>query len=372
MKAMVLAAGLGTRLRPLTGSISKPMAPIVNRPVMYHILRLLKHHGITQAVANLHYHPHAITNYFGKGQKLDIDLRYSLEAELLGTAGGVKKVQKFIGDETFIVISGDALTDIDLGRLIEQHRRAGGIATLALKKVEDPSSFGVVILDKNNRILGFQEKPEPGEELSNLCNCGIYIFEPEVFDHIPKDTFYDYGKQVFPDFVSREIRFHGFEIDGYWNDVGSLDQYRIGNFDALTGKVDVEIPGREVKEDIFVGEGTSIAGSAILKPPILLGSNCRVGEKVSLTGPLVIGDQSIIEDGASLEGVIKWRAAQTGAGAKVLGGIIGSGAHLRDDVQMHNRAVVGDRCVIGAGSVLAPEVRLEPFTVIDADTYVRE
>jgi NDP-sugar pyrophosphorylase family protein len=369
---MVLAAGLGTRLRPLTGAISKPMAPIVNRPVMYHILRLLKRHGINEAVANLHYHPHAITNYFGKGQKLDIDLRYSLEAELLGTAGGVKKVQKFIGDGTFIVISGDALTDIDLGGLLEKHRAAGGIATLALKKVDDASKFGVVILDRDDRILGFQEKPEPGEELSHLCNCGIYIFEPAIFDHIPKDTFYDFGKQVFPDLVSRNIPFHGFEIDGYWNDVGSLDQYRIGNFDALTGKVDVEVPGEEVEPGIFVGEGTEIAGSAVLKPPILLGSGCVVGEDVNLTGPLVVGDKSVIEQGATLEGVIKWEAAQTGSGAKVLGGIIGSCANIKDDVRIQDRVVVGDRCVIGTGSVLAPDVRLEPFTVIDADTHVKE
>lgn len=368
MKAMVLAAGLGTRLRPLTGSISKPMAPIVNRPVMYHILRLLKKHGITEAVANLHYHPHAITNYFGRGQLLDVDLRYSLEAELLGTAGGVKKVQNFLGKETFIVISGDALTDLDLSKLIRQHKESGGIATIALKKVDDPSHYGVVICDKDHRISGFQEKPQPGEEMSNLCNCGIYVFEPEVFDFIPADTFYDFGKQLFPQFVTKEIPFYGYEVDGYWNDVGSLEMYRLGNFDALTGKVDVEIPGKEVSKGIFVGEDTEIADSAVLVPPILLGKDCRIGKDVSLTGPLVIGDQSVIEDGAALEGVIKWRAAQTGAKAKVDGGIIGQGAYIRDDVQIHDRVVVGDRCVIGAGSVLKQEVRLEPFTVVAADT----
>jgi NDP-sugar pyrophosphorylase family protein len=368
---MVLAAGLGTRLRPLTGSISKPMAPIVNRPVMYHILRLLKKHGYDEAVANLHYHPHAITNYFGRGQRVGIDLRYSLEPELMGTAGGMKAVQRYLEDDTFLVISGDALTDIDLTKLLKQHKESGGIATLALKRVDDPSRFGVVIIDKDNRILGFQEKPAPGEELSTLCNCGIYIFEPQIFDFIPKDTFYDFGKELFPQFVDKAIPFYGFEIDNYWNDVGSLEQYRIGNFDALTGKVDVEIPGKEVESGIFVGEGTEIAASAKLTAPILLGDFCRVGENVSLTGPLVIGDHSIIEAGAALEGVIKWRAAQTGAGAKVLGGIIGRGAYIRDEVHIHDRVVVGDRCVIGAGSVLDEAVHLEPFTVIDADSHVQ-
>lgn len=371
MKAMVLAAGLGTRLRPLTGSISKPMAPIVNRPVMYHILRLLKKHGINEAVANLHYHPHAITNYFGRGQRVGIELRYSLEPELMGTAGGVKHVSRFFGEGTFLVISGDALTDLDLEALVRQHKESGGIATLALKRVDDPSKYGVVIQDKDKRILGFQEKPAPGEELSNLCNCGIYVFEPAVFDHIPADTFYDFGKGLFPEFVARNIPFYGYETGGYWNDVGSLEQYRIGNFDALTGKVDVEVPGEERSPGVKVGEGTVIAESAQLTPPILLGNNCRIGDDAKLVGPLIIGDHSVIEDGAALEGVIQWRAAQTGAGAKVLGGIIGRGAHIRDEVHIHDRVVVGDRCVIGAGSVLAPEVHLEPFTVIEADSHVK-
>ena len=368
---MVLAAGLGTRLRPLTGSISKPMAPIVNRPVMYHILRLVREHGYDEAVANLHYHPHAITNYFGRGQRIGIEMRYSLEPELMGTAGGVKAMQRFLSDGTFLVISGDALTDINLTRLLEQHRQSGGIATLALKRVEDPSKFGVVIREKNGRILGFQEKPEPGEALSNLCNCGIYIFEPTIFDHIPKDAFYDFGTQLFPELVTREIPFHGFEIEGYWNDVGSLEQYRIGNFDALSGKVKVKIPGKERLPGIFVGKGTRISKTATLKAPILLGDYCRVGENVSLTGPLVIGDHSVIEKGAALKGVIKWRAAQTGAAATVEGGIIGRGAYVRDEVHIHDRVVVGDRCVIGAGSVLDEAVHLEPFTVIDADSHVR-
>ena len=197
---MVLAAGLGTRLRPLTGSISKPMAPIVNRPVMYHILRLLKKHGFNEAVANLHYHPHAITNYFGRGQRIGIELRYSLEPELMGTAGGVKAMQRFLADGTFLVISGDALTDIDLTKLLAQHRQSGGIATLALKRVEDPSKFGVVIRDKGGRILGFQEKPAPGEELSNLCNCGIYIFEPAIFRLHPQGLFLRFRLAALPRF----------------------------------------------------------------------------------------------------------------------------------------------------------------------------
>ncbi len=371
MKSMVLAAGLGTRLRPLTGSISKPMAPIVNRPVMYHILRLIKKHGFDEAVANLHYHPHAITNYFGRGQKLGVELRYSLEPELLGTAGGVKNVQKFFGDNTFLVISGDALTDMDLTKFLRQHKQAGGIASLALKEVEDPGRFGVVIRDKGNRIIGFQEKPDPGEELSRLCNCGIYLFEPAIFDYIPKDTFYDFGKQLFPELVAKSIPFYGFKTDGYWNDVGSLEQYRIGNFDALTGKVKVKVPGKERQPGIYIGKATRISTSAKIKPPVLLGDYCRVGENVSLSGPLIIGDHSVIEAGASLEGVIKWGAVQTGAGAKVMGGIIGKGAYIRDDVRIGLDAVVGDRCVIGAGSVIDSRVKLEPFTVVEAESHMK-
>lgn len=204
-KAMVLAAGLGTRLKPLTDLISKPMAPIVNKPVMEHIIELLKMHGYTDIVCNLHYYPEAIKDYFGDGSRWGINISYSYEEFLMGTAGGVKNVEGFLEGNAFLIISGDALTDIDLEMVMQFHKEKGGIATLVLTEVEDPSQYGVVLIDEKNTITGFQEKPLPGEEKSNLANSGIYVFESDIFNYIPAKSFYDFGKNVFPDLLKKQI-----------------------------------------------------------------------------------------------------------------------------------------------------------------------
>src|SRR5689334_9979196 len=216
MRAMVLAAGLGTRLRPLTYEITKPMVPVLDRPVMEHIVDLLARHGFDEVVANLHYFPETIKAHFGDR------LSYRFEEELLGTAGGVRACADFFGDDSFIVISGDALTDIDLGALAERHRSSGGVATLAVKQVADTREYGVVLHDAGGRITGFQEKPAPEEALSNLGNCGIYVFSPEIFDYFPPEPFVDWATDVFPVLLANDVPFHIHEVREYWNDIGSL------------------------------------------------------------------------------------------------------------------------------------------------------
>ena len=208
MKVMIMAAGKGTRLRPITDLVPKPMAPIANRPALYHILRLLYHHGIREVVINLHHLPDAITSYFGDGAWLGMKIEYSFEPELLGTAGGVKNNEAFLAGDTFLVMSGDALTDIDLTGLIAAHRRRRSLATLAVKEVADPSLFGVVVAGDDDEVLGFQEKPTREEARSRLCNCGIYVFEPEIFSHIPRGQFDDFGSRVFPDLLRQRVPFH--------------------------------------------------------------------------------------------------------------------------------------------------------------------
>jgi mannose-1-phosphate guanylyltransferase/mannose-1-phosphate guanylyltransferase/phosphomannomutase len=215
MKAMVLAAGLGTRLRPLTFELPKPMVPVLDRPVMAHIVDLLDRHGYDEVVANLHYFPDTIRDYFGDR------IVYREEPELLGTAGGVRNCADFLDDGTFLIISGDALTDIDLGAFVARHKAAGGIGTLAVKRVENTREFGVVLHDADGRITGFQEKPDPAEALSNLGNCGMYLFEPEIFDHFPRRPFVDWANDVFPALLEHDVPFHIHEMDEYWNDVGS-------------------------------------------------------------------------------------------------------------------------------------------------------
>ena len=315
MKAMLLAAGLGTRLRPLTYELPKPMVPVLGRPVMEHIARLLGRHGFDDVIANLHYFPDLIREYFGDGSRQGIRLVYSFEEELMGTAGGVRNAREHFGGETFLVISGDALTDIDLTAFLETHKEKGGIATLALKRVDDPSQLGVVIVNDEGRIQGFQEKPAPGEELSNVGNCGIYMFEPEIFDYFPETEFVDWAQDVFPALLDQDVPFHGHEIAEYWNDVGSLEEYRQGNFDALEGKVRVEMSGG--------GNGRKVPAGTEVEGPVFIGEGCEIAAGVRLTGPVVIGEGSRIGENSALRDTIVWPRTDVDPGTVLVGGLAG-------------------------------------------------
>ncbi|HEY5262132.1 MAG TPA: sugar phosphate nucleotidyltransferase, partial [Solirubrobacteraceae bacterium] len=294
MRAMVLAAGLGTRLRPLTNEITKPMVPVLDRPVMAHIVDLLDTHGFDQVIANLHYFPDSIEAYFGER------LSYRFEPELLGTAGGVRACADFFGADTFVVISGDALTDIDLGAFVARHREAKGIATLAVKKVTDTREYGVVLHDREGRITGFQEKPSPDEALSDLGNCGIYMFEPGIFDYFPERPFVDWANDVFPTLLENDIPFHIHEVREYWNDVGSLAELRQGTFDALAGELRLQVEGNEVAPGVIVAGETIIPDSVELEGPMWIGRDVQIGDGARLTGPVVLGDGARVGERAQL------------------------------------------------------------------------
>jgi mannose-1-phosphate guanylyltransferase/mannose-1-phosphate guanylyltransferase/phosphomannomutase len=314
---MVLAAGLGTRLKPLTLELPKPMVPVLDQPIMAHTLRLLEAQGFDELVANLHWFPDAIEGYFGDR------LTYRHEPELLGTAGGVRNVRDFFGDEPVVVISGDALTDLDVRALVERHREAGGIATLTVKKVPDTREYGVVIHDEDDRVQGFQERPDPAEALSDLGNCGIYCFSPEIFDYFPDADPVDWAQDVFPVLLDNDAPFHVHEIDSYWNDVGSLAELRQGTWDALDGRLRLEVPGDEVREGLRVGEGTELPGDLELEePPAWIGRDCELGEGVRLFGPVAIGDGCRIGAGASLRDVILLPGTVVPPGETVIGAIV--------------------------------------------------
>lgn len=333
MRAMIMAAGKGTRLRPITDLVPKPMAPIANRPALHHILQLLRRHDIREVVINLHHLPDAITGYFGDGAGLGMKIEYSFEPELLGTAGGVKNNEAFFGDDTFLVMSGDALTDFDLSGLIAAHRGRGSIATLAVTEVADPSQFGVVVTDDDDRVLGFQEKPSREEARSLLCNCGIYVFEPGIFAHILEGRFDDFGRRVFPDLLDRCVPFHVWRGGGYWSDVGNLGEYIRGNIDALSGKVHVQMPGREIRPGVWVEEGTSLPESVRIEPPAVVGSGCRLDEDVVLEGPTVIGDGSTVGSGAHVVRGLVLPQSQVVPGSLLVEGVMGQriGACVRAD-----------------------------------------
>ncbi len=315
---MVLAAGLGTRLKPLTYELPKPMVPVLDRPVMAHIVRLLEAQGFDELIANLHWFPDAITGYFGDR------LTYRHEPKLLGTAGGVRGVRDFFGDEPVVVISGDALTDLDVRALVERHREAGGIATLTVKQVPDTREYGVVIHDEDGRVQGFQEKPDPAEALSDLGNCGIYCFSPEIFDFFPDADPVDWAQDVFPVLLDNDVPFHVHVTDSYWNDVGSLAELRQGTWDALDGRLRLEVSGREVRDGLRVGEGTELPGDLELEePPAWIGQGCELGDGVRLVGPVAIGDGCRIGAGASLRDVILLPGTVVPPGEVMIGAIVG-------------------------------------------------
>jgi mannose-1-phosphate guanylyltransferase len=329
MRAMVLAAGLGTRLRPITYGMPKPMVPVLNRPVMEHILRLLARHGFTETIANLHWFPELIEAHFGDGSGFGVELAYSREEQLLGTSGGVRYAAGFLG-ERFLVISGDALTDLDLAAMREFHASHDGIATLATKRVSDTSQFGVAITGADGRIQGFQEKPAPAEALSDLANCGIYMFDAEIFDFFPvpgtseaagpedPEGFADWAMDVFPRLLESDVPFYSHEIDAYWNDIGNLDELRAGNLDALAGAVAVESEGEVVDG---LRSGTPEEDEGTLQGPVLLGPGCEIGEDVRIDGPSVIGDGASIGDGCRLREVIALPGAEIPAGSVLVGAI---------------------------------------------------
>jgi mannose-1-phosphate guanylyltransferase len=328
---MVLAAGLGTRLRPITYAMPKPMVPVVNKPVMEHILRLLARNDFTETIANLHWFPELIEGYFGDGSACGVELTYSREEQLLGTSGGVRNVAEFLGD-SFLVISGDALTDIDLGAMREFHESHDGIATLATKRVEDTSQFGVAITGADGRIQGFQEKPEPAEALSDLANCGIYMFRAEIFDFFPAPGaskaagaadppgFADWAMDVFPRLLEGDVPFYSHEIEAYWNDIGNLEELRGGTLDALEGAVEIELEG-----EVVAGyrSGEPAADEPELQGPVLLGPGCEIGDDVRIDGPAVIGDGVSVGAGARLREVIALPGAEIPAGSVLIDAIVG-------------------------------------------------
>jgi mannose-1-phosphate guanylyltransferase len=310
---MLLAAGLGTRLRPLTYEVPKPMVPVLGTPVMEHILRLLARHGFDDVISNLHYFPEQIEGRFGDGSAWGVRLRYSREPELLGTAGGVRNVRDHFERRTFLIISGDALTDIDLAALWRRHEEAGGIGTLALKRVDDPSQLGVVILADDGRVQGFQEKPDPAEALSNLGNCGIYVFEPEIFDYFPDRDFVDWAQDVFPTLLAQDVLFYGHEIDDYWNDIGNIRDFRRGNFDALSGKVRVEIEAGRLNPD----------ADWVEEPPVYVGEGCEIASGVRLTGPVVLGDGCKVGERAAIRDSVLWPRTEVAPGSVLIGAVAG-------------------------------------------------
>jgi len=342
-KVMILAAGRGTRLRPLTYQIPKPMLPIVNRPVLEHSIANLKKQGFSQFLCNLHTHSGQIKKYFGNGKKLGIDLTYSIEKELLGNAGGLKKVENLFKGNTFAVVSGDGFTDIDLNKVIRFHKKNHSFATMVLKKADIVLPFGITELGKNGRIKKFVEKPNISDFVNSTVNTGIYIFEPEVLNLIPRGKFYDFGTDLWPKLLGKGYPIYGYITTAYWCDVGNLSAYRQTQTDVLSGKIKISIPGKMVKKSVWVGENVKIARGVKLTPPCLIGENCSIAEQ-SRIGPFAtIGKNSIIGKNVSVKNSIIWDNAVIDKSVKINNCIIGYKARVKENISIYEGTVIDIR-----------------------------
>ena len=301
-----------------------------------------------------------------------LDVAAGAVTVILGTAGGVGAFREFLADGTFVVVSGDGLTDIDLTAFVAAHRANGGIATMAVKQVDDPSLYGVVVHDDELRVTGFQEKVPVSEALSDLCNCGIYAFEAEIFDYVPAGAFVDWAKDVFPALLAAGVPFHVWPLETYWNDVGNIEQYRLSNFDALLGRVKLDVPGREIAPRVWIGEGTQIEPGVRLEPPLLLGAGCLVEAEAEPIGPLIVGDGCVIERGAVHEGVINWDGVKAGRGSRLAGSILGRHVTVHHEAVVHEDAVIGDRSDVAANALIPAGARVAPRSCIGLDDFCRD
>lgn len=365
-----MAGGEGTRLRPMTANQPKPLLPVVNQPIMEHVLRLLRRHGFTETVVTVQFLAGLVRNYFGDGEEWGMRLQYATEETPLGTAGSVKNAEDALRDAPFIVISGDALTDIDLTDMVRHHRATGAKVTIALKRVPNPLEFGIVITGDDGRIQRFLEKPTWGQVFSDTVNTGIYIIEPDVLARVPGAQASDWAGDIFPDLLSRGVPMYGYIADGYWQDVGTLASYLTAQADALSGAVDVRIRGFEVSPGVWVAEGAEVDPDTQLTGPLCVGEYAKVEAGAVLREYTVLGTNAVVKEGAFLHRAILHGNVYVGGGVNLRGCVVGKNTDIMSAARVEEGAVVGDECVIEAEAYLSSDVKVYPFKTIEAGAVV--
>jgi len=353
VQAIIMAGGEGSRLRPMTCDKPKPMVPMLNRPVMEYAVELLKKHGINDIGVTLQYMPQEITDYFRDGSDHGINIRYFVEETPLGTAGSVKNAEDFLKD-TFVVVSGDALTDFNLSEALDFHRKKGAVATLVLTPVEIPLEYGVVMTGQNGEIRQFLEKPGWGEVFSDTVNTGIYILEREVLEYVPQGQKYDFSKDLFPFLLKEGKPLFGISLQGYWCDIGNLSQYREAQFAAMEKKVDINLDLEDAQNRIYTGSNCQIDPTAVIEGPVFIGDNCRIGRNTIIGPYVVMGNRCIVDEGVSIRKSILWNGIYVGKQCELRGAVI------CDRVTVKDRAMVFEEAVIGNGSVLEENVKIRP------------
>ncbi len=370
MKAVVMAGGEGTRLRPMTASMPKPLLPIVNKPIMEHVLRLLQRHGFSDTVVTVQFLASLVRNYFGDGEEFGMRLRYTTEETPLGTAGSVKNAEHLLGDDTFVVISGDALTDFDLTDLVKFHHDKDALVTVCLTRVPDPLEFGITIVDDENRVQRFLEKPTWGQVFSDTVNTGIYVMEPEVLDYVPAGESVDWSGDVFPRLLADGQPIFGYIAEGYWEDVGTQESYMSAQADVLSGRVDVDLDAFEVSAGIWVAEGADVHPDAVLKGPLFIGDYAKVEAGAELREFTILGSNVVAKQGAFLHRAVIHDNVFIGPQTNLRACVVGKNTDVMRGARVDEGVVIGDECVIGEEAILSAGVRIYPFKTVEAGAVV--
>ncbi|HEY3084925.1 MAG TPA: sugar phosphate nucleotidyltransferase [Candidatus Dormibacteraeota bacterium] len=371
MKAVVMAGGEGSRLRPLTSSLPKPLVPVAGRPIMDHILLHLRRHQLRDVVATVQYMGASIRNYFGDGSEQGVALTYSVEDSPLGTAGSVMLARQQL-NETFVVISGDSLTDIDLGAAARFHRERKAIATIVLKPVPNPLEYGVVVVDEGGAVQRFIEKPSWGEVISDLANTGIYILDPAVFDFFRPNEVTDWSGDVFPKLLKEGEHVFGWIADGYWEDVGSHTAYMKANFDCLEGRVKVQLPGDRVGDATWIHPDAEVFPGARIDGPALIGAGAKVRGGAWVNGPTVIGAYTTIDSGVKISNSIVWDHCYVGSNSRLRGSVVCRSVTVKNGCLLEEGTVIGSGVTIGAGSTVNANVRIWPNKEVEPGAVVHE
>jgi mannose-1-phosphate guanylyltransferase/phosphomannomutase len=369
MKAVIMAGGEGTRLRPLTSNCPKPMLPLANRPMMEHVVNLVKRHGIDEIVVTVAYLANQIRTYFGDGSEFGVRMVYATEEQPLGTAGSVRNAMPEL-DERFLVISGDVLTDIDLDEILKVHEANGALATIGLVAVDNPLEFGIVITRDDGSIERFLEKPTWGEVFSDTINTGIFVLEPEIFDHIAADRPVDFSGEVFPALLDAGLPIYGAVASGYWEDVGTLEAYVSAHKDVMDGKVAVDVPGFELGRGVWLGEGADLHPDATIDGFAIVGENCRVEAGARLGDYTVLGRNVRVRGDADIQRSVVHDNAYIAEGVHLRGAVIGRSADLRRGARCDDGSVVGDECFIGEDAQVGQGVKVYPFKTVEAGAVV--
>jgi mannose-1-phosphate guanylyltransferase/phosphomannomutase len=369
VKAVIMAGGEGTRLRPQTSNLPKPMLPLVGRPMMEHIIALLRRHGITDIVVTVAFLPNAIRSYFGNGSELGVRMVYATEESPLGTAGSVGNAKDEL-KERFLVISGDVLTDIDLTEVIAFHEKNGALATIALSAVENPLEFGIVITREDGTIERFLEKPGWGQVFSDTINTGIYVLEPEIFERIPEGRSVDFSSEVFPAVLEAGEPLFGYVADGYWEDVGTTAAYLQAHEDILDGKVQVDVAGFELRPGVWVGKGSAVDPLAQIETPVFIGENCTIDRGTILGSYTTLGANVRVAERAEVRRTVIGENSYVGPAARVEGAVLGRSCDLRVGARIEPGAVVGEGCLVGAHAEVRGDVKVYPYKVVEAGAQV--